>query len=100
MFSLSGPIQASSGINGVDPVKALAGVDSIERFELDILNGDGESDRKDGDTSHVHTLAALSGDALQFIRDRCVHVRVTVHFCWFSAATAVVYCLPLVSLRA
>lgn len=54
----------------MDPVKALAGVDSIERFELDILNGDGESDRKGGDTSHVHTLAASSGDALQFIRDR------------------------------
>jgi hypothetical protein len=63
-------VQASSGINGVDPLKAQAGVDSVERFELDILNGDGESDRKDGDTSHVHTLASLSGDALQFIRDR------------------------------
>ncbi len=54
----------------MDPVKAASGIDSVERFESDIITGDGESDRTDADTSHVHTLAALSGDALQFIRSR------------------------------
>ena len=67
--------QASSGINGVDvdsAVQAKLG-DSFERFETDIILGDGESaDFKSqvNSSSHVHTLAFRSGEALQWLRER------------------------------
>jgi hypothetical protein len=73
--------QASSGINGLDPVRAAELGDSVQLFVQDIIKGDGNYSRTEDNMELVRTLAANSGAALTFLRDRCVCACMRAYVC-------------------